>query len=270
MCDQDYVLGTHDAEIERLGVQHYVWRPRVLDAWRRAEFSVGQTILDVGCGPGYASLDLAEIVGPEGHVLAIDRSRRFLDNLQTEIGRRQIPQVSIHETDLDAARFPLVTADGAWCRWVLSFLTRPRQLLEQLAAVLKPGARFVSFEYINYETWQLYPRSPEFDEFVHLVTKAWRETGGEPNLALEITRWLPECGFRVQEMRPIVDVVSPSDYVWQWPKTFVETGTQRLVDLGYVTPEHARAVADAMSAREKDPLGLMVTPMVLELIAVRV
>ena len=80
--DKDYILGTHDEEILRLGLQHRVWRPKVLDVWRRAGFTVSQTILDVGCGPGYASLDLAEIVSPAGKVFAIDRSRRFLDALE--------------------------------------------------------------------------------------------------------------------------------------------------------------------------------------------
>jgi hypothetical protein len=48
MSDGDYVLGTRDEEVERLGLQHRVWRPRMLDGWRRAGFTVGQTILDVG------------------------------------------------------------------------------------------------------------------------------------------------------------------------------------------------------------------------------
>ena len=73
--ERDYVLGTHDDEIVRLGLQHRVWRARTHDAWRRAGFTIGQTLLDVGCGPGYASLDLAELVGPTGRVVAIDRSR---------------------------------------------------------------------------------------------------------------------------------------------------------------------------------------------------
>src|SRR5678816_202122 len=77
--EQDYVLGTHDEELNRLGLQHRVWRPRALDAWRRAGFTIGQTILDVGCGPGYATLDLAEIAGTTGRVVAMDRSARFLD-----------------------------------------------------------------------------------------------------------------------------------------------------------------------------------------------
>ena len=58
-ADRDYVLGTQDEEIQRLRLQHAVWRPRALEAWRRARFNAGQTIVDIDCGPGYASLDLA-------------------------------------------------------------------------------------------------------------------------------------------------------------------------------------------------------------------
>src|SRR5258706_6203782 len=86
--ERDYVLGTHDDEIERLALQHRVWRPRALDAWRRAGFTVGQTLLDVGCGPGMATLDLSEIVGPTGRIVAMDRSRRFLDVLESRRTQR--------------------------------------------------------------------------------------------------------------------------------------------------------------------------------------
>ena len=71
--EKDYVLGTHDDEIERLGLQHRVWRPRALDAWRRAGFTVGQTLLDVGCGPGHASVDLGRI--------SLDRAQTILQAL---------------------------------------------------------------------------------------------------------------------------------------------------------------------------------------------
>ena len=59
MSERDYVLGTHDAEVERLGLQHRVWRERARDAWARAGIAAGQTVIDVGAGPGYAAIDLA-------------------------------------------------------------------------------------------------------------------------------------------------------------------------------------------------------------------
>ena len=49
---QEYLLGTHDEEIERLGLQHRVWRPNVLACWRRAGIKAGSRVLEVGAGPG--------------------------------------------------------------------------------------------------------------------------------------------------------------------------------------------------------------------------
>jgi len=59
----DYVLGTHDAEVVRPGLQHRVWRESTLAAWRRAGIRPGWRVVDVGAGPGYATWDLAELVG---------------------------------------------------------------------------------------------------------------------------------------------------------------------------------------------------------------
>ena len=59
----DYILGTHDDEVARLGVQHRAWLPITRAAWKSAGIREGQVVFDVGCGPGYASLDLAQIVG---------------------------------------------------------------------------------------------------------------------------------------------------------------------------------------------------------------
>lgn len=62
MAERDYVLGTHDDEIYRLGYQHRVWRPRALDAWARAHIGDGCKVIDFGAGPGFATMDLAEMV----------------------------------------------------------------------------------------------------------------------------------------------------------------------------------------------------------------
>lgn len=267
--ERDYVLGTHDEEIERLGLQHRVWRSRVLDAWRRAGFTEGRTILDVGCGPGFASLDLAEIVGGSGRVLAIDRSRRFLDALEAERDRRRLPRIETHEIDLDQSPLPDVRADGAWVRWVFAFVTRRRDLLRRIAARLRPGAALVVHEYFDYRAWRVAPRSPEIEEFVSVVMDSWRQGGGEPDVGLEIPLWLGESGFRAREIRPIVEAIRPSDDFWRWPKTFVDVGLRRLVDLGRMTEERASAVTRALAEREASPDSLMITPAVMEIVAER-
>ena len=91
--ERNYLLGTHDAEVERLGLQHRVGRSRVLDAWRRAGIRAGSLVIDAGAGPGWASLDLAEIVGPDGRVNAIERSARFIDVLEARAEQRGLDNV---------------------------------------------------------------------------------------------------------------------------------------------------------------------------------
>jgi SAM-dependent methyltransferase len=267
--ERDYVLGTHDEETLRLGLQHRVWRPRALDAWTRAGFTHGQTLLDVGCGPGHASVDLAEIVGPSGRVIAIDRSRRFLDALALTQETRGIVNVERHELDLDEQPFPDVQADGAWARWVFAFVTRPRDLLARVARALKPGGVLVLHEYCDYRTWRLAPRSAEHEEFVSMVMESWRDSGGEPDIALALPSWLRELGFETRGLRPIVEVVPPSSFVWQWPRAFIEVGLKRLVDLHRLGADRARQIWQSFEAREAQPETLMVTPAVLEIIAVR-
>ena len=267
--EKDYVLGTHDEEIERLGLQHRVWRPRVLDAWKRAGFTVGQTILDVGCGPGYAALDLAEIVGPRGRVVAVDRSRRFLDVLASAGRERGLAWIETREQDLDLADLPSVGADAAWARWVIAFVRDPRALVGRIARALRPGGIFVSHEYFDYRTWRLLPRSEEFERFVVQVMEVWRQSGGEPDIGLDLPRWLRDEGFEIRAIRPIVDVVSPASFVWHWPRAFVEVGLRRLVDLGRLSASEAAAVQENFAARQAEPTTLMATPAVLETIAVR-
>lgn len=267
--ERDYVLGTHDEEIERLALQHRVWRPRALDAWRRAGFTVGQTLLDIGCGPGYATVDLAEIVGPTGRIVAIDRSHRFLETLEAARERLSLPQIEITELDLDESPLPSIRADGAWSRWVFAFVKRPRDLLARVASAIKPGGVLVLHEYFDYSTWRFSPRSPEMEEFVEIVMKGWRAAGGEPDIGLELPGWLQELGFEVKHLNPIIDVVSTSSFVWQWPRSFVSIGLNRLIELKLLGPERAKEIADAFAALEAAPHTLMITPAVLEIIAVR-
>ena len=267
--EKEYVLGTHDDEILRLGLQHRVWRPRALDAWRRAGFTTGQTLLDIGCGPGYASLDLAEIVGPSGKVIAIDRSRRFLDALDATRRERRLTNIVFHELDLNETELPNVKADGAWTRWVFAFVRHPRELLVRAAKTLKPGGVFVIHEYIDYSTWRLAPRLWELEEYVQAVMESWRADGGEPDIGLELPTWLKDLGFELKSLNPIIDIVPASNYVWEWPKAFIEVGIQRLVNLGRMKQERAQEILVAFTAREATPNTLMITPSVLEIIAVR-
>jgi SAM-dependent methyltransferase len=265
MTERDYVLGTHDEEVERLGLQHRVWRSRALDAWRRAGFAAGQTLLDVGAGPGYASLDLADIVGETGRVVAFERSARFLDVLRSR-GSGRIESVEI---DLDADDLPHRAADGAWVRWVFAFVKKPRALAGKLRDALRPGAALVIHEYFHYATWRFTPRLASFEEFVDAVMDSWRAGGGEPDIGLDLPRFLEEEGFTIRELRPIIDVIAPGNGVWEWPRTFFHVGLDRLVQLGRLDAARADGVREQFAAAEAAPHTRMTTPAVMEIIATR-
>ncbi|MEO8578547.1 MAG: class I SAM-dependent methyltransferase [Gemmatimonadales bacterium] len=263
----DYVLGTEDDELRRLGLQHAVWRPRASDAWRRAGFTAGQHILDIGCGPGYATFDLSDIVGPSGHITGLERSPRFLEHLQKRLAAEPHRHVDVVDIDLDSPNFPALSADGAWCRWVFAFVQKPRELLQKIRGSLVPGASLVIHEYFDYRMWSLIPREPDFEEFVAAVMTSWRANGGETNIAVDLLPWLPTEGFRVADVKPLVEVVSPQDFFWQWPRAFVGTGVQRLVDLGFLTSEKGELATEAFQRAEANPHARVVTPGVLEIIA---
>jgi ubiquinone/menaquinone biosynthesis C-methylase UbiE len=267
--ERSYVLGTDDDEIARLGLQHAVWRPRVLDAWHNNGFASGQRVLDVGCGPGHASLDLAELVGPHGEVMGVDRSARFLRAARKMANERGLRNCVFEECDLDREDLPVREADGAWCRWIFAFVTQPRSLLARIHRALKPGARLVIHEYFDYAAWRLAPRSEIFETFVGAVMQSWRKAGGEPDIALALPAWLAQLGFAVHHVTPIVDAVRPSDFVWQWPAAFVRTSLARLVASGDLADDQAEAVAHVLQEYEDTGWARMITPGVLEISATR-
>src|SRR5207253_8850366 len=113
--ERDYVLGTHDEELARLGVQHRAWRPVVLDCWKQAGITNGSRVLDVGAGPGYATVDLAEIVGPGGRVVAVERSSNFVNAIKSAIQTQSLSKVDVIELDLMNVGLLVGSFDLRWC-----------------------------------------------------------------------------------------------------------------------------------------------------------
>ena len=266
---KDYLLGTHGEELQRLGLQHRVWRPRVLDAWRRAGITEGSTVVDAGAGPGWATLDLAETVGPTGRVHAFERSERYFAHLQDAVAARGLSQVTPVALDLVTDELPVAGADAFWVRWVLAFVDDPAAVLAKLAATLRPGGVAVIHEYLDWGVFRLFPDAPMHREFVDFVLADWRASGGEPDIARSLPSLAPAAGLRIREVRPLAEVVRPSDFMWRWPASFVRTYLDHLVASGKRDPEWAARVRAEWDAAEARPETLVATPLVLEVIAER-
>lgn len=267
--ESDYVLGTHDDEVARLGLQHRVWRSAVTNCWRRAGITSGWRVLDVGAGPGYATADLAEIVRPSGAVLAVERSARFLEAARERCRRCNLSNVEFREADLMEHSLGELQFDASWCRWVASFVASPEKLIANIAGALRPGGVAIFNEYSDYETFRFMPIKPALERFSIEVMESWRASGGEANVARRLPELLRVAGFRVLEIRPLVRSVSPRDYTWQWPKSFIEINVARLQELGRMSVELGGDVLREFAEAEADDGAWFTTPMFLEIIARR-
>ena len=268
--ERDYVLGTHDEEISRLGLQHRVWRPVVLDCWQKAGITVGKRVLDVGAGPGYATVDLAEIVGPTGEVVAIERSSKFVSAATAACRARALTNVQIHELDLMTDELPGGNYDFSWCRWVGAFVSEPAMLIKKIAGVLRKGATAIFHEYGGYETWRFVPPRLGHERFRKHVMDTWRASGGEPDIGVELPSLLAQNGFTIRSVTPHIFCLRPNDYMWQWPAVFIEVHLARLRELGGVDDRFIEEVRAEFAEAEKNPNSLMLTPLVLEIIAEKV
>jgi SAM-dependent methyltransferase len=265
--DGDYLLGTHDEELARLGLQHRVWRPVVLDCWKNAGITIGKRVLDIGAGPGYAAMDLAELVGPSGQVVALERSAKFAAAAQEACRKCGLHQVRVHRLDLMEDAIAEDEFDFSWCRWVLCFVSDPALLVRKIAGALREGGTAVFHEYVDYATWSfLQPRSFH-ERFVEVVMESWRASGGEPDIGRELPALLRSSGFAIHSMTPHVFAITPEDEMWQWPASFIKSGTARMEELGQVDAVFAARLRDEFAAAENEPGTVMITPFVMEVIA---
>lgn len=265
--DRDYFLGTHDEELQRLGLQHRVWRAAVQDCWQRAGITAGSRVLDVGAGPGYAAADLAQIVGSRGEVVAVERSARYVEAGRGMLAQHGFGNARYHELDLMTDPLPGGGYDAAWCRWVACFVSSPALLVDKIAAVLRPGGLAIFHEYLAYETFSFAPSRPRQQEFARQVMKGWRAAGGDPNIAQPVMRLLEERGFRIRELIPRIYCLRPGDEMWQWPASFIKIHLEQQTAQGAIEASWADAVRQEFRAAEADPASLLVTPLVLQVIA---
>jgi len=264
---QEYVLGEHAAELARLGLQHRAWRAHALDLWRRGGLRAGARVLDFGCGPGFAALDLAEIAGSGGRVQAVDRSQAFLSHLQREAAARGITSITTREADVANPALLLDQVDFAWARWIFAFVPNLDAALDTFTAAIAPGGVAAVQEYIEYAAWRLLPEEPAVTMFLGRVMQSWRARGGEPNIAAAVLDGLIRRGFEILDVRPICEAATPQDPLWDWPESFVLGNVPRLVQLGDLQPAEGDAIVKAWEAARARPGVRMLAPLTGQILA---
>lgn len=266
---REYALGTNEAEVVRLGVQHKLWSAAAFAIWERAGFRAGQTVLDLGCGPGYTSFDLAGLVNPGGRVVAVDESPRFIEELLRRQRSAGDTTIDARVGDVQSLDLPKDSFDAAYQRWVLCFVKDPEAVIRGVAAALKPGGVFAIQDYVHYEGIVLAPLSRPFRRFIEVVADAWRSHGGDTEIAQRLPALLARHGLRTVEIAPLHRVARPQSQLWTWPSVFVDIYSRKLVEEGRLTPTERDALIEDWEAHGNDPSAFFVSPPMVDIIAVK-
>lgn len=263
----EYVLGVGDDELQRLGLQHRLWADEANQIWRDAGFGPGQTILDVGSGPGFGAYDLAPMLGPDGSLLAIDESPRYVDYLNAEAQRRGLTNITARVCDAQAIDLAPGSIDGAWERWVMCFTPDPGAVVEGVARALKPGGVFASQEYFNYRALTLAPHSALFEPVLDAIRKSWSDYGGDDDVGGRLPGLMRRAGLEVISIRSITRIARPGEAMWRWPSSYFEIFLPKIVAEGYLKESDRAAFMDEWARRSSDPDSYFFTPPMVAIIA---
>lgn len=269
---REYVLGTDQAELERLGFQHRIWSSFAHDLWARAGIGPGLRVLDVGCGPGYAAQDLARLVTPTGGVLGVDESESYVEHLNAQARALHMSQLSAVVGDvqrLEAAGVEAGAFDLAWSRWVLCFVADPEAVVAGIARSLRPGGRFMIQDYFRYCTMAIAPRSTVFENVIRAVDRSWRDRGGNPDVMELMPALCRRHGMDVTYIGGGPRVARPGSTLWHWPDVFWRIFLPRLEEMGYITSGERTAFLEVWKRASESPDSFMLLPPVVELIAVK-
>jgi ubiquinone/menaquinone biosynthesis C-methylase UbiE len=224
--------------------------------WRTAENSAayllhhlepGMSLLDVGCGPGTVTVDLAARVRP-GRVHAVDIADEALRLAQAEAGARGQDNIDFAVADINVLDFADATFDVVHAHQVLQHVADPVRALREMRRVCRPGG-IVAARDGDYAAFAWFPSLPELDEWLRLYRWQARANGGEPDAGRHLVSWARAAGF--------TDVVatastwcfsSPDDVQWwgqTWAERILESDLARqLLASGAVTTEDLHRISE--------------------------
>jgi ubiquinone/menaquinone biosynthesis C-methylase UbiE len=218
----------------------------------------GAALLDIGCGPGTITVDLAELVAP-GRVTAVDTAPGVLDEAARLAARRNLRNVEFAVADVHDLPFPDDAFDVVHAHQVLQHVTDPVRALAEMGRVCRPGG-VVAARDADYAAMTWYPAVPALEEWLTLYGRVARANGGEPDAGRRLLSWARRAGFG--DIAPSASVwcyATPEDRAW-WSETWAERITrsafaERALESGHATRQDLERIAAGWRAWGAEPDG---------------
>lgn len=228
-----------------------------------AELRPGLSVLDIGCGPGTITVDLAARVAP-GAVTAVERTDDALNLARAEAQQRNVTNISFVTSDVHALDFPDGVFDVVHAHQVLQHVTDPVQALREMRRVCVPGGT-VAVRDADYAGFIWYPQLKPLDRWLDLYQRAARANGGEPDAGRRLLSWARQAGF--------VDV-TPTGSMWcyatdearawwggMWADRILQSDlTRQLLDTGMASNVELEEISAAWRQWAQTPDGWFSIP----------
>ena len=261
---EEYILGADPEELERLRFQHFAWLERGLDLWSRAGIRAGGRVLDLGCGPGFTSFELARVVGPSGRVIARDRSARFLAFLDAERQRLGLTWIETSLGPVEELALEGANLDAAYARWLLCWLPNPAAAVVRTAAALRPGGVLALQDYLDWAAMKMVPASPLFDRAVAACMRSWAQGGGTIDVIGRLPELARAANLILEDVRPIARLGAPGTLEWRWIGEFFASYLPKLVARGDFGPAELTDFGALWHERSADPSSRVLAPLVAD------
>ncbi|OMI41214.1 methyltransferase domain-containing protein [Streptomyces sparsogenes] len=239
-----YTHGHHESVL-----RSHTWRTAANSAaYLTGHLRPHMRILDIGCGPGTITADLAELV-PQGEVVGVDTAPAVLDQARSVAAGRGLSNVRFETGDVHALDHP----DDSFCvvhaHQVLQHLADPVAALREMRRVCKPGG-LVAVRDSDYAAMTWYPAVPGLDDWLDLYHRVARDNGGEPDAGRRLLSWARRAGFtEITATAGTWCYATPEERAWWsglWAdRTVASSYARRAVDGGHATQEDLRRIADA-------------------------
>lgn len=234
MAEERYTHGHHASVL-----RSHTWRTvENSAAYLVPHLEAGLSVLDVGCGPGTITVDLAERVGP-GRVLGVDSAAAIIEQASALGAERGIPNVEFAVGDAYALDAADDTFDIVHAHQTLQHVSRPVDALREFRRVMKPGG-IVAARDVDYAGTVLYPLSDGLAEWAALYQRVHRSNGGEPDAGRRLQAWAHEAGFTdVTTTASVWCFASSEDRAW-WGGMWAD----RVLQSAFATDAVGRGLAD--------------------------
>ncbi|WP_109471312.1 class I SAM-dependent methyltransferase [Ornithinimicrobium cavernae] len=153
----------------------------------------GMRLLDVGCGPGTITLDLAEILAP-GQVVGLENVEAPLVAARSAAQARGDARTQFRTGEALDLPFDDDSFDVVHAHQVLQHLSEPVRALQEMARVCRPGG-WVAVRDADYAAMAWHPELPELEEWRTLYRAVARANGAEPDAARRLRAWALAAGL---------------------------------------------------------------------------